>query len=87
MLASMKAKTLTQRCHGTMEIMTLFFIFFYILTLAGIYLFKVNNRSTSKMLKICSKLTLKKPDRPKCRFPGVFIVNFEQISHIVLMIS
>ena len=39
------------------------------------------------MLKICSKLTIKKPDRRQCRFPGVFIVNFEQISHIVLMIS
>ena len=87
MLASIKAKTLTQRCHGTMEIMTLFLNFFYILTPAGIYLFKVNNRSTSKMLKICSKLTLKKPDHPQCRFPSVFIVNLEQISHIVLMIS
>ena len=34
------------------------------------------------MCKICLKLTLKTPRR---RHSGVLIVNFEQISHIVLM--
>ena len=41
---------------------------------AGIYLLKVNNR-------ICSKLTIKTPERRS----GVFIVNFEHISHFDLM--
>ena len=42
---------------------------------AGIHLFDVNNGHTTKMCEICSKLL----DRS-----GIF-VNFEQISHIVLV--
>ena len=49
---------------------------------AGIYLFKVSNRNTRPMSEICSKLTVKTPKRR--RF-GAFIVNFEQIAHIVLV--
>ena len=35
---------------------------------------------------ICSKLTIKTPERLQ-RYYCVFIINFEQISHIVLMFS
>ena len=48
----------------------------------GIYLLKVNKRNTRARGEICSKLTIKKPTRRQwCRF-GVFIVNFEHISHL-----
>ena len=36
------------------------------------------------MFEICSKLTIKTPERHQWRCLGVFIVNFEQISHIAL---
>ena len=44
---------------------------------AKIDLFKVNNRNTRKKCEICSKLPIKTP--------GVFIVNFEHISHFCLV--
>ena len=34
---------------------------------------------------ICSKLTIKTPERRHWRLCGVFIVNFEYISHLVLV--
>ena len=40
---------------------------------ANIYLFKVNNRNTTKRREICSELTIE--------ILAVFIVNFEHISH------
>ena len=43
---------------------------------ANIHLFKVNNRNTRKRCEICSKLTIKTPERRS----GVFIVNFEEVS-------
>ena len=43
---------------------------------ARIYLLKVNNRNTKTRCEICSMLTVKTP-------PGVFIVTFERISHLV----
>ena len=43
---------------------------------ANIYLFKVNNRNTRKRCCICSKLTIKTPERRHWRRTGVFIVNF-----------
>ena len=46
-----------------------------------IYLFKVNNRNTRTRCEICSKLRIKTPERRS----GVFIVNFENISHLVLV--
>ena len=49
---------------------------------ADIYLLKVNNRNTKTR---CSKLTIKIPERRHWRRPGVFIVNFEDISHLVLV--
>ena len=51
---------------------------------ADIYLFKVNNGRTRTLCEICSKLTLKTPEQIQCCRSGVFIVNFEQISHIIL---
>ena len=47
---------------------------------ANIYLFKVNNRNFRKMCGICSKLTIKIPERGHCCRSGVFNVNFEHIS-------
>ena len=55
----------------------------YIFNPAGIYLVKVNNRNTRARCEICSKLTIKTPERCQWRRSGVFIVNFEHISHLV----
>ena len=51
----------------------------------NIYLFKVNNRSTRKRCEICSKLTIETPERRQWRLSGIFIVNFENISHLLLV--
>ena len=51
---------------------------------AGIYSLKVNNEITRTMCEIYSKLTIKTPERRHRRGSGIFSVNFEQISHIVL---
>ena len=48
---------------------------------ANIYLFKFNNK-TRKRYEICSKLTIKTQER---RRSGVFIFNFEHISHLFLV--
>ena len=53
---------------------------------AVIYLLKVHNRNTRTKCEVCSKLTIKKPERrywPHWCRSGVFIVNFKYISHIV----
>ena len=50
------------------------------------YLFKVNNGNTRTMCEIYSKLTKKTPKRRQWRRSGIFVVNFEQISHIVLVL-
>ena len=50
-------------------------------------MFKVNKRNTWTRCKICSKLTIKTPERRKWRRSGVFTVNFEYISHLVLVFS
>ena len=53
---------------------------------SGISLFKVNNGNTNTISKICSKLVIKTPERRHRRCcSDAFIINFEQISHIVLM--
>ena len=49
---------------------------------AGNYMFKVNNRNTRTRREICSKLTIKIPEQ---RRSGIFIVNFEHISYLVLV--
>ena len=51
----------------------------------SIYMFKVNNKNTRTRCEICLKLTIKTPQRRHWRDYGVFIVNFEHISHLVLV--
>ena len=53
--------------------------------LAGIYLLKVNNRNTRTRHEIFSKLTTKTPERRHWFRSGVCIINFEDISHLVLV--
>ena len=50
----------------------------------GIYLLKVNNGNIRTTCKICSKLTIKTPERLRCRGSGIFFLNLEKISHIAL---
>ena len=57
------------------------------LTPTNIYLSKVNDKNTRKRCEICSKLTIKTPERRHWRRSGVFIVNFEHISHLFLVFS
>ena len=51
----------------------------------GIDLPKVNNRDTITRCEICSKLTIKTPERHQWRRYDDLIVNFEHISHLVLV--
>ena len=48
-------------------------------------MFKVNKRNTRIRCGICSKLTLKTPERRPWRPSDVFIANFEHISYLVLV--
>ena len=51
----------------------------------GIYLLKVNSRKTKTRYEICSKLTIKiKEQCQRCR-SGVFTVNFQHTSQLVLV--
>ena len=52
---------------------------------AGIYLLKVNNRNTGTSCEICLKFTIKTPERHQWCRSGVFIVDFEHNSHLVLV--
>ena len=52
---------------------------------ANSYLFKVNNKNTRKGCELCLELTIKTPERSQARRFGVFIVNFEYISHLFLV--
>ena len=45
---------------------------------------KVNNTDTQIRCEICLELKVKTPERSHWRWSGVFIVNFEHISHFVL---
>ena len=49
------------------------------------YTFKVNNRNTRKRCEICSKITIKIPERRQWLRSGIFIANFEHILHIALV--
>ena len=51
---------------------------------AGIYLFKVH-KNTRTRCETCSKMTIKTPERRHWSRSGVFIVNFEHISLLVLV--
>ena len=48
-------------------------------------MFKVNNRNNSTRCEICSELTIKTLKRRQYRRSPVFIVNFENISHLLLV--
>ena len=49
------------------------------------YLFKVINKNKRAWCNICPKLTIKTSERRQWRCSDVFIVNFEHISHHVLV--
>ena len=53
---------------------------------AGNYMLKVSNRNTTTRCDIYSKLTVKIPERRQWRHSGIFIVNFEHISHLALVL-
>ena len=53
---------------------------------ASNYIFKINNKNTNTRCEICSKLTVKTPERRQLHRSGVFTVNFEHISHRVLLL-
>ena len=48
-------------------------------------MFKVNNRNPRTRCEISPKLTIKTPERRHWHRFGVFIVNIEHISHLVLL--
>ena len=52
---------------------------------AGNYMFKVNNRNVRTRCEICSKLTIKIPERRQWHRSGTFTVNFEHILQIILV--
>ena len=52
---------------------------------AGSYLFKVNNWNTRRTCEICLKLAIKTAEWRQWRCSGVFIVNFEHISYLVIV--
>ena len=60
-------------------------VFFWI-KLRGSGLPEVNNRNTRKRCKMCSMLTLEILEKHHWSRYGVFIVNFEHISHIFLVL-
>ena len=47
-------------------------------------MFKVNRNPRAKF-EICSKLAIKTPEQCQWRRSVIFIVNFERISHLVLL--
>ena len=51
----------------------------------GNYMFKINNRNNRARCEICSKVTIKTTEPQQWRLSGFFIVNFEHISHPVLV--
>ena len=55
------------------------------LSLADNYMLKFNNRNTRTRGEICSNLIMKIPERRQWHHSGIFIVNFEHISHLVLV--
>ena len=52
---------------------------------ASNYMFNVNTRKTRTRCEICSNLTIMIPDRRQWRGSAVFVINFEQILHLVLV--
>ena len=58
---------------------TVYFLFPLLSSYDIVYLLKVNNRNTRTRCEICLKLTIN-----QWRRSGIFIVNSEDISHLVL---
>ena len=54
---------------------------------ASINMFKVNNRNNRTRCEKWSTLTIKAPQQHQWRRSGVFIVNFEHISHLVSIVN
>ena len=52
---------------------------------ANINLFKVSNKRIKKRCEICWKLTIKTAEWRQWRHSGVFIVEFQHISHLFLL--
>ena len=52
---------------------------------ANIFLFKVSNRNIGKRCEICSKLRINTSEQSRWQ-RSVFIVNFEHISHLILVL-
>ena len=67
-----------RNCHSTKWLYTNLYR-------TGNYTIKVNNRSARTRCEICSKLTIKTPERGHWRRSGVFTVNFKYILHLVLV--
>ena len=80
-LTKNEAKTLIQNVPA----IDIAWILFLAITV-GIYLFKDSDRNTITMCEICSKLTIKTTEWRQWRRSVVFIVKFEWISHIVLVL-
>ena len=51
----------------------------------AIYFFKVSNGNIRIVCEVCLKSTTKTPERGHCRLSGISVINFKQISHIVLV--
>ena len=62
------------------------FLLFGKLNHCCVMLSNVSNGNTRTICEFCSKVTVKKPELCHSRRSGVFITNFEQISHIVQII-
>ena len=86
----LRSKVLIMNCHFTKILVCLLIISaasnFNVYKLirwdpANTYLFKFNTDSIKKS-EICSKLTIKTVERRS----GIFILNFEHISHLFLML-
>ena len=58
------------------------YLFLFLTYPAGIHLLKVDNKNTRTRCEICSKLTIKIPERHHWCLSGIFIVNFEHILHL-----
>ena len=76
----------SQKKDNTLNKETL--IKYYIISViypVDVYLFKGNIKNIRKRCEICSKLTVKAPERRNWSPSGVFIVNLQHISHVLLV--
>ena len=79
---SWKTKKLIMRANCLLSLFIQSFCEWLTNNPAGNYMFKVNNRNTKTRYEISSKLTIKTPEQYHWRSSGLFIVNFEEISHL-----